>query len=119
MSPDPATHQALLEALSPVRLPVGMATLSWPEIVALLSLGLTLGVLAGLAVLPLTRRRAGRGRARLSDLRALPVPERLLAIARRLGRLPEALRPAAYGAAPPPPDRRIEAIARRARLWRR
>ena len=46
----------------------------------------------------------------------------LLAIARVLGHLPAALRPAAYGAAPPPSDRRIEAIARRARLrrpWRR
>lgn len=116
------THDQLMQALSPVRLPTPMAILSTAEMAALLALGIIAGLVLALAVLPFTRRRAARPRLRVAALRGLPVPDRLLAIARLLGHLPAALRPAAYGAAPPPPDRRIEAIARGARLrrpWRR
>ncbi|WP_231558848.1 hypothetical protein [Paracoccus sp. PAMC 22219] len=122
MNPDAMTHDQLMQALSPVRLPTPMAVLSPAEMAALLALGLIAGLLLALAVLPFTRRRAARRRMRVTALRGLPVPDRLLAIARLLGHLPAALRPAAYGAAPPPPDRRIEAIARRAHIrrpWRR
>ncbi|QBX34917.1 hypothetical protein E4191_09485 [Paracoccus liaowanqingii] len=116
------THDQMMQALSPVRLPGSMATLSLPEMAALLAFGILAGLAVAAAVLPLTRRRAPRRRIRLADLRALPVPQRMLALARHLGHLPEALRAAAYGAAPPPSDRRIERLARRARLrrmWRR
>jgi len=114
---DPA-HEALLEALAPVRLPASMAGLGLAELVALLSLGLIGGVVVAAVLLPLTRRRTRQRRQRLSDLRALPVPERLLVLARTLGRLPPGLRDAAYGAAPPPSDRQIERSARLARLSR-
>ncbi len=116
------THDQLIQALSPVRLPTPMAVLSPGEMAALLALGLIAGLVLALAVLPFTRRRAARQRLRVTALRGLSVPDRLLAIARLLGHLPVGLRPAAYGAAPPPPDRRIEAIVRRARIrrpWRR
>lgn len=114
------THDQMLAALSPVRLPTALTALSWNETLALLSLGLIAGGVLGAALLPLTRRRGPR--ARPDDPHALPVPERLLMLSRQLGHLPAALRAAAYGAAPPPSDSRIRAIARRARLrrpWRR
>jgi hypothetical protein len=108
------THDALLAALAPPRLPAALSALSVAEYLALLGIGLALGALVVAALRPLTRARAPR--QRLAALRALPVPVRMLALARRLGHLPPALRPAAYGAAEPPSDRRIERIARRARL---
>lgn len=116
------THEQMMQALSPPRLPLAMSALSLPEMMALLGLGLLAGLVLAAAILPFTRHRAARRRARLADLRPLPAPQRFLALARLLGHLPPALRPAAYGAAQPPSDRRIEAIARRARLrrpWRR
>lgn len=125
MAPDAMAHDQLMQALSPIRLPASMTGLSQAEMAALLALGLIAGLLLAAIILPFTRHRAARPRLRPADLRHLPTPERLLALSRLLGHLPAALRPAAYGAAPPPPDRRIEAIIRRARLrrawrpWRR
>lgn len=113
------THDEMLAALAPPRLPAEMASLSLSEMLALVAIGMALGLVAGLLILPLTRRRASPKMVRLSDLRALPVPERLLALARLLGRLPPSLRAAAYGAEPPPSDQVIERAARRARPWRR
>ncbi|MGZ3217141.1 hypothetical protein [Paracoccus sp. T5] len=112
------THEEMLQQLAPARLPTGMAWLSLPELLALLGLGLAAGVLAAALILPFTRSRAPRNRLRLSQLRALPVPQRMLALARHLGHLPPPLHDAAYGAATPPSDERIERIARRARLTR-
>lgn len=112
------THEEMLQQLAPARLPMGMAWLSLPELMALLALGLAAGVLVAALMLPFTRSRAPRHRLRLSQLRPLPVPQRMLALARHLGHLPPSLRDAAYGAAPPPPDDHIERIARRARLTR-
>lgn len=112
------THDQMLQQLAPARLPTGMAWLSLPELLALLGLGLAAGVLAAALILPFTRSRAPRHRLRLSQLRALPVPQRMLALARHLGHLPPPLRDTAYGAAPPPPDDRIDRIARRAQLAR-
>lgn len=113
------THEEMLGALSSPRLPAQMASLSVSEMLALAGIGMALGLLAGAFILPLTRRREQRSRVRLADLRALPVPERLLVLARLLGRLPPLLRAAAYGAEPPPSDRVIERAARRARPWLR
>ena len=57
-------------------------------------------------------------RALIRATRGLPGPERILAVARILGHLPDALRAAAYGAAPPPDDGRIERVALRSRRKR-
>lgn len=108
------THQELLAALAPPRLPAAMAMLDWREWMALAGLGL----LAALAVFLLLRPLLGRRPSRRSLIRAtrgLPPGERILAIARILGHLPAPLRDAAYGAAPPPDDAGIERLA----LWRR
>ncbi|SCY95546.1 hypothetical protein [Paracoccus tibetensis] len=113
------TRDEMLTALAPPRLPAEMASLSLSEMLALIAIGTALGLVAGLLLLPLTRRRAKPKKVRLSDLRPLPVPERLLALARLLGHLPLSLRAAAYGAEPPPSDRVIERAARRARPWQR
>ncbi len=116
------THDQLMQALSPVRLPTPMAILSTAEMAALLALGIIAGAGAGLGGAALHAPPGGPPASARGGAAGLPVPDRLLAIARLLGHLPAALRPAAYGAAPPPSDRRIEAIARGARLrrpWRR
>ncbi|WP_265502178.1 hypothetical protein [Paracoccus beibuensis] len=112
------THEQMLDALAPVRLPSSFGSLGVNEIMVLVALGLIVGVAVSAIIRPLTR--GGDRRLRLSDLRAMPVPQRMLALSRLLGHLPPALRPAAYGAATPPSDRRIERIARLSRLrWRR
>ncbi|MDT1060788.1 hypothetical protein RM190_02895 [Paracoccus sp. CPCC 101403] len=108
------TGDDLMAQLAPSRLPPTMQGAGWPEFLALFGLGLLAGVLLAAALSPLLRRRVSRAE-RIRGTRDLPPQERLLAIARILGRLPEALRPAAYGAAPPPPPPEIERIARRAR----
>ncbi|MFC0202302.1 hypothetical protein [Paracoccus rhizosphaerae] len=113
------THDEMLAALAPPRLPADFGSLSVYEMLALVGIGMALGLLAGLLILPLTRRRVKPGKVRLSDLRELPVPERLLAVARLLGRLPPSLRAAAYGTEPPPSDRNIERAVRRTRPWQR
>lgn len=111
------THDEMMAALSPVRIPAGFGTLGMPEMAALVALGLIAGVLASVLILPMSRR--GGRRFRVRDLRPLPVPLRLLVLSRYLGHLPPALRGAAYGSEPPPTDRRIERIALRSRLRRR
>ena len=110
------TRDDMLAALAPARLPSQFGALSLPEGMALVAIGLVLGVLAAALIRPLTRL-ARRG-PRIRDLRPLPVPARLLALSRLLGHLPPALRGAAYGAEPAPSDHRIERIARLARLRR-
>lgn len=113
------THDEIMARLPPPRLPAEIASVSLSEMLAFVAFGMLLGLAAGLLLLPLTRRRSSSKRVRLSDLRALPVPERLLALARLLGHLPPSLRAAAYGAEPPPPDQVIERAVRRARPWYR
>lgn len=113
------THEEMLATLAPPRLPAEFGSLSAAEMLALVGTGMAVGLLVGLLILPLTRRRVQPKKARLSDLRELPVPERLLAVARLLGRLPPSLRAAAYGIEPPPSDRDIERAARRIRPWQR
>lgn len=105
------TPAELIAALSPSRLPPSLHILGWRDGLALFGLGLLLGVLLVWVLSPLLVRRQST-RARIRATRGMPGPERLLAIARILGRLPKALRPAAYGAAPMPPDEQIERLAR-------
>lgn len=105
------TPAELVAALSPSRLPGSGLGLDWREALALFGLGLLAGALLGWLLSPLLIRRHSV-RARIRATRGLDGPERLLAIARILGRLPRALRPAAYGAAPVPGDAEIERLAR-------
>ncbi|MDP5306612.1 hypothetical protein [Paracoccus spongiarum] len=108
------TQAELLAALAPPRLPADLARIGWREGLALVSLGLLAAVILFALLAPMLARRPSR-RARIRATRGLPVPDRLLAIARILGHLPATLRPAAYGAAPPPGDRQIERLALRSR----
>ncbi|SNR40175.1 hypothetical protein EYF88_06720 [Paracoccus sediminis] len=109
------TRDDLLEQLNPPRLPLDMAVLGWREILALVGIGILAGLLAALVLRPLMGRRPSR-RARILATRGMPPQDRILAVARILGRLPDPLRPAAYGAAPAPDDDAItRAALRRAR----
>lgn len=112
MPSHPDVPAELIAALGPPRLVPQLATLGWPEMLGLLGLGLLAGVVAATALSPLLARRTS-ARARIRATRGLPAQERILAIARILGRLPEPLRAPAYGAGPPPSDDRIEELARR------
>lgn len=102
----------LIAALGPGRLPPGWELLGWREVLALIGAGLLLGGAIAILTRPLMMRRPSL-RDRIRATRGLPPQERLLAIARILGRLPDALRGAAYGAKPPPDDGTIERIAGR------
>ncbi|RJE83347.1 hypothetical protein [Paracoccus onubensis] len=104
------THEDMLAALAPPRLPADMAALGWRELCGLAGLGLLAALILFALLLPWLTRRPSR-RVRIRATRGQPGAERILSIARILGHLPEALRPAAYGAAPPPSDEQIERIA--------
>lgn len=108
----PMTQAELIATLAPSRLPPSLQMLGWRDGVALFGLGLLLGVGLVWLISPLLTRRASI-RARIRATRGLPGQDRLLAIARILGRLPKSLRPAAYGGAPVPPDDQIERLAKR------
>lgn len=108
------TPAELVAQLAPSRLPPTMQAPGWPEYLALFGLGLLAGLALAWLLSPLLGRRVSRAE-RIRRTRGLPAGERLLAIARICGGLPAALRPAAYGAAPPPPEAEIERIARRGR----
>jgi len=108
------TPDELLAQLAPPRLPPEIGALGWREILALAGIGLLLGLLAALVLRPLTTRKPSR-RALVRATRGMPPEVRILAIARILGRLPDPLRPAAYGAAPAPDDAAIERIALKGR----
>ncbi len=105
------THDELLAALSPSRLPPPLLVLDWREMLALFGLGLLIGLVLFWLLSPFLRRKPSR-RAMIRATRGLQGEERLLAIARVLGYLPRALRPAAYGAAPVPPEAEVERLAR-------
>ncbi|WP_024279874.1 hypothetical protein [Xanthobacter sp. 126] len=112
------TQAELIAALPEGRLPPALMALHATDLVALFGLGLLLGALCCALVLPLLARPVPL-RAQLRAMRSLEPEARLLAIARILGRLPDELRAAAYGAAPPPGAEAIERIALKARRARR
>ena len=108
----PGMSADLIAAMGPPRLVPRLMSLGWDEMLGLFGLGLLAGVAIAAALSPLLRRRPSR-RARIRATRGLPAQDRILAIARILGRLPESLRAPAYGTAPAPPDDEIERLARR------
>lgn len=108
------THEEMLAALAPSRLPVDMSILGWREVLGLTGFGLLAALILFALLSPWLARRPSR-RSRIRETRRLPAQERILAIARILGHLPERLRPAAYGDAPAPTDAEIERIALRSR----
>lgn len=112
------TQAELIAALPEGRLPPALMALHATDLVALFGLGLLLGALFCALMLPLLARPVPL-LARLRAVRSLEPEARLLAIARILGRLPDDLRAAAYGAAPPPGAEAIERIALKARRARR
>lgn len=104
------TEAELVAALPPGRLPPSMTTLDGGDLLLLFGLGLLLAALAAAVALPLIERRPSL-RTRIRATRGLAAEERVLAIARLLGRMPDGLRATAYGAAPPLDDPAIEEIA--------
>lgn len=112
MPSHPDAPADLTAALGPPRLVPPLATLGWPEMLGLLGLGLLAGVVIATMLSPVLARRTST-RTRIRATRGLPAQERLLAIARILGRLPDPLRAPAYGAARPPSDDQIERLARK------
>jgi hypothetical protein len=105
------TQAELIAALPEGRLPPGLTALA--DMLALLGAGLVVSALLALLIAPFIARRPSR-KTLIRQTRGLAPEERLLAIARILGHLPEDLRPAAYGGGKLPPDETIERIALRA-----
>ena len=108
------TQADLIAALPDGRLPPELMALGPADLLALFGAGLIVSALLSLLLAPFIARRPSR-KARIRATRGLPPEERLLAIARILGHLPEDLRPAAYGGEDPPPGRTIERVALRSR----
>lgn len=106
------TRDELLAALAPPRLPLEMAAIGWREGLALLAAGFLAGLVLTLLIRPWVAARPS-WKARVRATRGLPAQDRILAVTRILGRMPPALRDAAYGAAPAPDDAVIDAAARR------
>jgi hypothetical protein len=104
------TQADLIAALPDGRLPPGLTALGPLDLLALFGAGLVAAGLLSLLIAPFLGRRPSR-KALIRATRTLPPQERLLAVARILGHLPEVLRPAAYGREEPPPGKTIERIA--------
>ena len=112
------TQAELIAALPAGRLPAALTQLAPTDLLALFGVGLLLGAAVTVVVSPFLSSRTSR-RARIRATRGLPPQERILAVARVLGRLPDPLRGAAYRTDPPPSDPEIERIALAARRRRR
>ncbi|WP_417689149.1 hypothetical protein [Roseibium sp.] len=108
------TQAELIEALPAGRLPPELTTLHPADLLALFGLGLIVAALVSLSSMPFVKRRLSRKSLIRATLN-LPPEERLLAIARVLGHLPDDLRPAAYGIGPMPTGEEMEQAALRKR----
>ncbi len=106
------TRDELINALGPGRLSSELTQLGLTELSALAGLGMLTALILMLVVRPFLIHRPSRTML-IRGTRGLPPQERILAIARILGYLPESLRKAAYGAQPPPSDAEIERLSRK------
>lgn len=104
----------LVSQLHPARLPADFTQMGWPDLLAGLGLGLLLAALILFLAIPFLRARprpASLAR-RLRDCRALPAPDRLLALTRihadQGAILPDDLRNALY--VPNRPDQLADQI---------
>lgn len=110
------TRAELIAALPEGRLPPELMTLQPADLLALFGLGLAFSALLALVIMPFVARRPSR-RSAIRATRGLPPEERLLAIARILGHLPEPLRAPAYGIEAPPANEAIERAALKRRSF--
>lgn len=107
----------IVAELHPPRLPAAFIDTGWQDLLAAFGLGLLLAALAFVLLAPLLKPRPRRESvaARLARLAALPAEERLLGqlrLAAETGTaLPDDLRAALYGPAPPDPAR-LDALIR-------
>lgn len=104
------TQADLIAALPEGRLPLELMGLGAADLLALFGAGLMVSALLSALAAPFLARRPSR-KTQIRATRDLPTEERLLAIARIIGHLPDKLRSAAYGSEAPPSDETIERIA--------
>lgn len=104
------TQAELIAALPQGRLPPELTALHAADLLALFGLGLIASAFLSLLLMPFAARRPSK-RSLIRATRPLPPEERLLAVARILGYLPDSLRPAAYGVSPLPSGGEIERAA--------
>ncbi|TCK29012.1 hypothetical protein EV667_3030 [Ancylobacter aquaticus] len=107
------TQAELIAALPEGRLPPALMQVNATDLLALFGAGLLLAALLALLAAPFLARRPSR-RALIRATRGMPPQERVLAIGRLLGHLPEELRALAYGGGPPLAPEAIERIALKA-----
>lgn len=112
------TQAELIAALPEGRLPPALMQVNAADLLLLFGIGLLLAALLSLLALPFLTRRPSR-RVLIRATRGMPPQERMLAIGRLLGHLPDELRAMAYGSAPPLPPETVERIALKARRSRR
>ena len=112
------TQAELIAALPEGRLPPALMQMSVADVLLLFGAGLLAAALLALLAAPFFARRPSR-RALIRATRGMPPQERVLAIGRLLGHLPEELRAMAYGGAPPLSPEAVERIGLKARRVRR
>ncbi|WP_181701534.1 hypothetical protein [Chthonobacter albigriseus] len=112
------TQAELIQALPAGRLPPSLIELGAADLLALFGVGLVLGAILAAILAPFLKRTPSR-RARVRATRGLAPQERVLAVAKLLGEMPEPLRPSAYVPWPSVTDAEIEHAAMTARLRRR
>ncbi|MDQ0513483.1 hypothetical protein [Ancylobacter amanitiformis] len=112
------TQAELIMALPEGRLPPSLMQVNAADLLLLFGAGLLAAALLALLAMPFLARRPSR-RALLRATRGMPPQERMLAIGRLLGHLPDELRAMAYGSAPPLSPEAVERIALKARRARR
>ena len=109
------TQADLIAALPEGRLPPELMGLGPTDLLALFGAGLMVSALLSALAAPFLARRPLAQDPKSGRPAILPTEERLLAIARIIGHLPDKLRSAAYGSEAPPSDETIERIALKSR----
>ena len=112
------TQAELIMALPEGRLPPALMQMNAADLLLLFGAGLLVAAVLSLLAAPFFAYRPSR-RALVRATRGMPPQERVLAIGRLLGHLPEELRAMAYGSAPALEPKEIERIALKAKRARR